>query len=118
MQEQSIFVEALDKVEPAERAAILDRVCARDPGLRQRVQRLLQRHQQADSFLDAPAAALVGTIDEPITERPGTMIGPYKLLEQIGEGGMGEVWVADQQEPIRRRVALKVIKPGMDSKAV
>src|SRR4051794_9287077 len=118
MQEQSIFVEALDRVEPAERAAFLDRVCARDPGLRQRVQKLLQRHQQADSLLDSPAAALVGTIDEPITERPGTMIGPYKLLQQIGEGGMGVVYMAEQQTPVRRKVALKVIKPGMDSAQV
>src|SRR5262249_26278308 len=60
----------------------------------------------------------VATIDDPITERPGTVIGPYKLLEQIGEGGFGVVFMAEQQEPIRRKVALKVIKPGMDTRQV
>src|SRR5205823_4729905 len=89
-------------------------------------------------FLESPAAELraltqpgspalreeglgegvVATMDEPITERPGTVIGPYKLLEQIGEGGFGLVFVAEQQQPIRRKVALKVIKPGMDTRAV
>src|SRR5438876_8898560 len=118
MQEQSIFIEALDKEDPAERAAFLARVCASDPALRQRIERLLQRHQQADSFLESPAAAQVGTVDEPLTERPGTLIGPYKLLQQIGEGGMGVVYMAEQQQPIRRRIALKIIKPGMDSAQV
>jgi serine/threonine protein kinase len=118
MQEQSIFVEALDKEEPAEQAAFLNRVCASDPALRQRIERLLQRHQQADSFLESPAAALAGTVDEPPTERPGAVIGPYKLLQQIGEGGMGVVYMAEQQQPVRRKVALKIIKPGLDSKQV
>src|SRR5437762_5684624 len=116
MQEQTLFIEALDKQDPAERAAFLDRVCAGDPALRQRLERLLQRHQQADSFLESPAAAPVGTVDQPLTERSGTLIGPYKLLQQIGEGGMGVVYMAEQQQPIRRRVALKIIKPGMDSR--
>src|SRR5207247_4232073 len=62
-----------------------------------------------------PVAA---TLDEPIAERPGTVIGPYKLMEQIGEGGMGLVFVAEQQHPVRRKVALKVIKPGMDTRQV
>src|SRR6266849_728822 len=118
MQEQSIFIEALDKEDPAERAAFLARVCASDPALRQRIERLLQRHQQADSFLESPAAAQVGTVDQPLTERPGTLIGPYKLLQQIGEGGMGVVYMAEQEQPVRRRVALKIIKPGMDSAQV
>src|SRR5262249_5349237 len=61
----------------------------------------------------------VATVDDlPITERPGTVIGPYKLLEQVGEGGFGIVFMAQQQEPIRRKVALKVLKPGMDSTQV
>jgi WD40 repeat protein/serine/threonine protein kinase len=118
MQEQSIFVEALDKEDPTERAAFLAQVCAGSPGLRQRVEKLLQRHQEADSFLEVPVAAPPGTIDVRLTERPGTVIGPYKLLQQIGEGGMGVVYMAEQQEPIRRRVALKIIKPGMDSAQV
>jgi serine/threonine protein kinase/Tfp pilus assembly protein PilF len=118
MQEQSIFIEALEKEGPVERAAFLDKVCAGDPGLRQRIERLLQQHQQADSFLDAPPAGLPPTVDEQLSERPGTVIGPYSLLEQIGEGGMGLVFVAEQQQPVRRKVALKVIKPGMDTRQV
>ena len=75
--------------------------------------------EKVGSFLDKPAVpppTTAGTATyEPIVERPGTVIGPYKLLEQIGEGGMGLVFVAEQQHPIRRKVALKIIKPGMDS---
>src|SRR5208337_4916921 len=111
--EESIFAEALDKKSPEERAAFLDDVC--DDVLRARVENLLQSHQQAGSFLRRPIAA---TVDEPVRERPGTVIGLYKLREQIGEGGMGVVFVADQQQPVRRRVALKIIKPGMDSAQV
>src|SRR5260370_26969059 len=118
MQEQSIFIEALEKEDPAERAAFLEQACASDPGLRQRIERLLKRHQQADSFLESPAAALVATALEPLREGPGTVIGPYKLLEQIGEGGFGLVFMAEQQQPLRRKVALKIIKPGMDTRQV
>jgi serine/threonine protein kinase/tetratricopeptide (TPR) repeat protein len=118
MHEQSIFIEALEKEDPAERAAFLDRVCASDPALRQRIDRLLHRHQQADSFLDAPAVVLDNTADEPLSERPGTVIGSYKLLEQIGEGGFGVVFMAEQQQPVRRKVALKVLKPGMETRQV
>ncbi len=118
MQEQSIFSEALEKEDPAERAAFLDRVCASDPALRQRLDRLLLRHQQGDSFLESPGPALIATLDEPMCERPGTVIGPYKLLEQIGEGGFGIVFMAEQTQPVRRKVALKVLKPGMDTRQV
>jgi serine/threonine protein kinase/tetratricopeptide (TPR) repeat protein len=132
MQEQSLFIEALEIEDPAERTAFLDRVCATDPILRQRLERLLKRHGQADSFLESPAANLpcpprgrgvggegeIGTIDNTIVERPGIIIGPYKLLEEIGEGGFGLVFMAEQQQPVRRKVALKVIKPGMDSRHV
>src|SRR5437588_5181073 len=118
MEEQSIFIEALEKDDPAERAAFLDRTCAADLALRQRVERLLQRHEQPGSFLESPAPNLVATVDEPVSERPGTRIGPYKLLQQIGEGGMGTVFMAEQIEPVQRKVALKVIKAGMDSRQV
>jgi serine/threonine protein kinase/WD40 repeat protein len=118
MQEQSIFSAALEKEDPAERAAFLDQACAGDPALRQRIERLLERHRQPDSFLEAPAAVPAATVDDPITERPGTVIGPYKLLQQIGEGGMGAVFMAEQTEPVQRKVALKIIKPGMDSRHV
>src|SRR5262249_50206713 len=75
---------------------------------------------KVEHFLESPAcAAAVAPAEEPaVTERPGTVIGPYKLLEQIGEGGMGLVFVAEQTQPVRRKVALKVIKPGMDTRQV
>jgi Flp pilus assembly protein TadD len=119
MQEQSIFIEALEKDDPDQRAAFLDRVCGDDAALRQRIDKLLQRHQQADDFLERPAADLGVTVDQPpLSERPSPMIGPYKLLQPIGEGGMGVVWMAEQEQPVRRKVALKIIKPGMDSRQV
>jgi tetratricopeptide (TPR) repeat protein len=118
MQEQSLFIAALEKEDPAERAAFLDRACTGDPGLRQRIDRLLQRHEQPGSFLGPDAAAPAAGADELVSERPGTVIGPYKLMEQIGEGGMGLVFVAEQQHPVRRNVALKLIKPGMDTRQV
>ena len=119
--EKSIFLEAVEKTSAAERARYLDQACADDRELRARVEALLEAHARPQRLLDAPAApapGLAGTIDQPMTERPGTMIGPYKLMEQIGEGGMGLVFVAEQQQPVRRRVALKVIKPGMDTREV
>src|SRR5262245_12725887 len=119
MSERSIFIAALEKDDPAERAAYLDQACADNAPLRQRIERLLKAHEPVDSFLEHRPPGLGVTADEPpITEGPGTVIGPYKLKEQIGEGGMGLVFVAEQQEPVRRKVALKIIKPGMDSKQV
>ena len=80
---------------------------------------MLKAHEPADSFLERGPAALDATDNfEPIAEPPGAVIGPYKLLQQIGEGGMGTVYMAEQTEPVRRRVALKIIKPGMDSRQV
>src|SRR5205814_8678646 len=73
----------------------------------------------AGGFLERPAAHLVATVEEPpVAERPGTVIGPYKLWQQIGEGGMGVVFMAEQTQPVQRKVALKVIKAGMDSRQV
>jgi WD40 repeat protein/serine/threonine protein kinase len=119
MNERSIFIAALEKDDPAERAAYLDQTCAGDDVLRRRVERLLLAHDRADSFLAGPAADLGDTSDSPpLSEGPGTRIGPYKLLQQIGEGGMGVVYVAEQETPVRRQVALKIIKPGMDSAQV
>jgi serine/threonine protein kinase len=118
VQEQSIFIEALEKEDPAERAAFLDRACAADPALRQRLERLLQRHERAGSFLEAPAPGPTAAEECPPGEGPGTVIGPYKLLEQIGEGGFGIVFMAEQHRPVRRKVALKVLKPGMDTRQV
>src|SRR5262249_18737029 len=116
---RSIFLEAIEQHVPERWPAFLDEVCADDPVLRGRVERLLRAQAQLGSFHENARPALGATSDEPtVTESPGTIIGPYKLQEQIGEGGMGLVFVADQQQPIKRRVALKVIKPGMDSKQV
>ena len=89
----------------------LDQVCGQDAALRARVEALLQVHEQKPDFLTAPAA-VIATSEEPIQERPGTTVGPYKLLEQIGEGGFGLVFMAEQHQPVRRKVALKVLKPG------
>ena len=101
---------------PAERSEYLNRACDGDSRLRARIEGPVAAHDNPDEFLNAPEVA--ATEDSPLTERPGTTIGRYKLMEQIGEGGMGIVFVAEQQRPIRRKVALKVIKPGMDSKSI
>jgi WD40 repeat protein/serine/threonine protein kinase len=103
---------------PAERASFLNEACG-DPAVRQRVERLLAAQGEIGSFLESPAPGLGETRDYPgVTECPGTVIGPYKLLEQIGEGGFGVVFMAEQTQPVRRKVALKVLKPGMDTKQV
>jgi serine/threonine protein kinase len=118
MQEQTIFIEALEKEDAAERAAFLDRVCAGDPALRDRIERLLQRHQQGGNFLESPILRSPAGGNEVLQEGPGTVIGSYKLLEQIGEGGFGVVFLAEQNSSLRREVALKVLKPSMDTSQV
>src|SRR5262249_28641444 len=116
---ESVFFAALERGSPQERAAYLDEACANDPDLRRRVERLLAAQAQAGSFLEQPVPSPAVTVDEhPGRESPGTVIGPYKLLEQIGEGGFGVVFMAEQTEPVRRKVALKVLKPGMDTRQV
>jgi WD40 repeat protein/serine/threonine protein kinase len=117
---ESIFIAALDKGSPDARAAYLEEACGGDEDLRRRVERLLNAHPKAGSLLINPLAVSGAvTVDEStVMERPGMVIGPYKLMEQIGEGGMGLVFVAEQQYPVRRKFALKVIKPGMDSREV
>jgi serine/threonine protein kinase/tetratricopeptide (TPR) repeat protein len=114
-----IFWDAAQIASPSERAAFLDRACVGDDMLRRRVEMLLQARSKAENFLESPALHLAATLDEPpVREGQGTVIGPYKLLEQIGEGGFGVVFMAEQQQPVRRKVALKVLKPGMDSRQV
>ena len=114
----AIFDEAVEL--PAEqRAAYLEEACGGDPVLRQRVEALLHAHQAATKFMDGPAVApKAGTIVIGPIEQAGAKIGRYKLLQQIGEGGCGVVYMAEQQEPVRRQVALKVIKLGMDTRSV
>src|SRR5881275_1998600 len=116
-----LFLKAAEMGSPDGRREFLDRECAGDPALRAEVEALLEANDRAGGFLEppAPAAHLVATAEAPAAaERPGTMIGPYKLLEQIGEGGFGVVYMAEQTEPVRRKVALKVVKPGMDTRQV
>jgi eukaryotic-like serine/threonine-protein kinase len=118
--EQALFEAALP-LSAAERAAYLDRACRGDAQLRQRVEALLQSLEEASEFMAEPAAPPPSQIVRasiPVTEKPGDKISHYKLLQQIGEGGCGVVYMAEQTEPIRRRVALKVIKLGMDTKRV
>src|SRR5215472_6901266 len=114
---REIFIAAL-KLAPDQWDAYLDEACGNDEALRGRVQSLLAAHREAGSFLEPAGPGLMVTIDDPLSERPGMVIGPYKLLEQIGEGGFGVVYMAEQTEPVRRKVALKVLKPGMDSRQV
>jgi len=115
---KSIFANALEIAEASARQSYLDAACGGDESLRREIQDLLAHREQMGAFLELPVPALEATVDEPIGERPGTVIGPYKLLEQIGEGGFGFVFMAEQQQPIRRKVALKVLKPGMDTRQV
>jgi serine/threonine protein kinase len=101
-----------------QREAYLDQACAGNPALRQRVAVLLKRHEQAEGFLEPVVASNKTIVLSIPTEKPGDKIGRYKLLQQIGEGGCGVVYMAEQEEPVRRRVALKVVKLGMDTKSV
>jgi serine/threonine protein kinase len=115
---KAIFFEALEHPTLEHLSEFLDRRCKGDAEIRHRVEELLRAHQKAGQFLGGESK--VGeTADFPSsTEQPGGEIGPYKLLQQIGEGGMGTVFMAQQTRPVTRRVALKIIKPGMDTKAV
>src|SRR5438552_7407002 len=117
LDEEAIFKVAC-RIEPREaRADYLNQICGDDSALADRVAQLLRAHEETPSFLESPPSGLGGTVGfPPLSERPGTVIGPYKLLQQIGEGGMGTVFMAEQTQPIQRKVALKIIKPGMDSR--
>src|SRR5262249_6643913 len=120
----SIFCGALERLAADERAAYLDAACGQDAELRARIEALLRAHEAAGEaaggFLrEQPGpGAPRPTTAEPLPQRPGVVIGPYKLLQQIGEGGMGTVFMAEQTKPVQRKVALKVVKPGMDTRQV
>ena len=130
--EETIFAAAVVLTSPAARAAYLDQACAGRPELRRSVEELLGANDAAGTLLDhspvapVPAAFLrepfgappAPPLALPADEGPGTQIGRYKLLEKIGEGGFGEVYVAEQREPVKRKVALKIIKLGMDTRQV
>ena len=127
--EREIFNSALERATPAERAAYLDGACGEDVEMRSRLTALLGAHDMAGGFLPMDSSmqepdAVTRTLGNaalvliPVEERPGNKIGPYKLREKVGEGGCGVVYVAEQEKPVRRRVALKVIKLGMDTRSV
>jgi serine/threonine protein kinase/predicted negative regulator of RcsB-dependent stress response len=116
---RAIFERAIELDSEAARRAYLDEVCSGREDIREEVDALIKAHRDADSFLAEPAFSGEQTlVIDSIAERPGTVIGSYKLLEKIGEGGFGVVFMAEQEQPVRRRVALKVIKAGMDTREV
>ena len=116
---KSIFLNAVELAMPAERQAYLERECGADEALRGEVEDLLRHFGRMGSYLESTASGPAFTVDDrPISEHPGTVIGPYKLLKPIGEGGFGLVFLAEQTRPVRRTVALKILKPGMDTRQV
>ena len=132
---ESIFFAALERKSSKERLEYLDQACANNPQLRAQVERLLTAQANAGDFLDSSdlGTAQTGYQNESaqenalsatqaysiVIEKPDVIVaGKYRLLEKLGEGGMGSVWAAEQREPVRRKVAIKLIKSGMDSKAV
>jgi serine/threonine protein kinase/tetratricopeptide (TPR) repeat protein len=115
----AIFCGAIEIASSEDRAAFIARACGSNEKLRRTIVRLVDAHFQAGSFLESPPApATVSTDSAPSTDVSGTIIGAYKLLQSIGEGGMGTVYMAEQTQPVRRTVALKLIKAGMDSRQV
>jgi serine/threonine protein kinase len=118
-QAKSIFLSAAEIASDEERRAFVVAQCNGNDSLRREVDDLLRHQDALGNFLESPPVDLEGPAGPPlISERPGSVIGPYKLLQQIGEGGMGVVFMAEQREPIQRTVALKIIKPGMDTRQV
>src|SRR5262245_14215689 len=112
---EEIFGEALAKADAAVRAKYLQTACGDDAQLRERVEALIAAHNVAGDLLKLPNADASADDSALISEGPGSTIGRYKLLEQIGEGGFGVVFMAEQEQPVRRKVALKIIKQGMDT---
>jgi WD40 repeat protein/serine/threonine protein kinase len=120
----AVFCAAVEIASAEDRAAYIARACGGDGELRAQVEKLVDAHFRAGSFLEPPAPGDTVTLLSPspeaptLAEGPGTVIGPYKLLQLIGEGGMGAVFMAEQTRPVQRKVALKLIKPGLDSRQV
>ncbi len=103
---------------PEERERRLDEACQGNSALRAEVLALLKAEERAGGFLESGVQGFEAPVDVPIVDEPGTVIGSYRLIEVIGQGGMGTVWLAKQSEPVKRTVALKLIKAGMDSSQV
>ena len=115
---KEIFISFAGKIPEQEWDARLEAACEGDESLKHRVWALLRAHAEPKSYLDELPGIAATVVLSPIAEHPGTTIGRYKLLEEIAEGGMGVVYMAEQREPVRRKVALKIIKPGMDTREV
>ncbi len=116
---ETIFNQACEIEDDSERAAFIAEACGDDDSMREEIEQLLRLDIQRDSLFDFEVANLASTSDAfPLLEKPGDEIGPFKLLQKVGEGGMGVVYMAEQKAPVRRRVALKIIKPGMDTREV
>src|SRR5262245_39874895 len=115
---KAIFLQAVEKHDPEQWPALLDQACPGQPELRRRVEVLLAAHREAGTAARQAGDECPMPRDVGGAQQPGNVIGPYKLIEQIGEGGMGTVWMAQQQVPVKRLVALKLIKAGMDSRQV
>ncbi len=113
---REIFLKAIEGHQPDDWSGYLDEACGDDADLRDRVEKLLRAHQDLGTFAEQTHSVVNGA--GTATEKPGDIVGHYKLLQEIGEGGMGVVYMAEQFEPVDRRVALKVIKPGMDTRKV
>jgi serine/threonine protein kinase len=115
---KAIFLAAVEEHAPERWPDFLEQACAGDVGLRAEVRNLLRAHAELGTFDEPSQSDLAPTVDHVLGTLPGTSVGPYKRLEQIGEGGFGVVFLAEQEFPVRRTVALKVLKPGMDSALV
>ena len=111
--EEDIFLEALERAPGREREAHLDEACGEDDALREKVAKLVAAYEEPATILDT-----FGGSDQPSGEQAGDRIGNYELIEELGTGGMGTVWLAEQREPVARKVALKIIKLGMDTREV
>jgi serine/threonine protein kinase/tetratricopeptide (TPR) repeat protein len=115
---KAIFLAAVDEHPPERWPVYLEHACAGDGRLRAEVERLLRAHSELGSFHEPPRSDLLSTVEHSCREYAGTTIGPYRVLRPIGEGGFGVVFLAEQEHPVRRTVALKVLKPEMDSRQV
>jgi serine/threonine protein kinase/tetratricopeptide (TPR) repeat protein len=118
LNEEAIFDAARQIATPDDRRLYVQRACGDNAALRARVEALLRLCDREPNFLEPPTGGVGRTVADPVHEGPGATVGPYQLRERLGEGGFGVVWLAEQQRPVRRQVALKVLKPGMDTKQV
>src|SRR5262245_13472635 len=115
LDEATVFNAARRIADPAARRLYVREACGDDLALAERVEALLRANDEDKTFLASPTRELHDLVGTPEAEGPGTQIGPYQLRRQLGEGGMGAVFLAEQAQPVRRQVAVKVIRPGMDS---